>query len=115
MFVTRIRIKVGKKKTETFRKETEAVDRKDSLNALHETERRFLKTKQWTVGTVLSFWVEKKAGGLASSVKELPRAEYIGGCTKPCEKRKPKEQPEHVCHSGVIGGVKIADFRRRTL
>ena len=106
--------KVGKTKTETFRKETEAVDRKDSLNALHETERRSLKTEQWTVNKVLSFWVEKKASGLVSSVKEVPRAEYIGGCPKPCKKRKDEpelnDQPKHVCHSGVIGGVKIADL-----
>lgn len=81
--------KIGKLKTDSFRTETEAIDRRDSLNALHDTERKLLKTEQWTVGTVLDFWVDKKASQLVSSVKETPRAEYI---------------------KGVIGGVKIADL-----
>jgi len=81
--------KIGETKQESFRTETEAVDRRDSLNALHETERNLLRFEQWTVGTVLDFWVDKKASKLVSSVKEKPRAEYI---------------------KGVIGGVKIADL-----
>ena len=81
--------KIGEIKQKSFRTETEAVDYRDSLNALHETERKVLKYQQWTVGTVLDFWVEKKASNLASSVKEKPRAEYI---------------------KGVIGDVTIADL-----
>jgi len=84
--------KVGKVKTETFRTETSAIARRDSLNALHATERKKqLKAEQWTVATVLDIWVREVASGLASSVKEVPRAEYI--------KR-------------VIGSVRISDLTR---
>ena len=81
--------KIGEIKQKSFRTETEAIDYRDSLNGFHETERNLLKYEQWTVGTVLDFWVEKKVSKLASSVKEKPRAEYI---------------------KDVIGGVKIADL-----
>lgn len=81
--------KIGKVKTESFHKESDAIPRRDTLNAYHETERRLLKTEKWTVGTVFDFWVEKKASLLASSVKEVPRARYI---------------------SNAIGTVRIADL-----
>jgi len=84
--------KIGKIKTESFRTETEAIDRRDSLNALHESERKKqLKAEQWTVATVLDIWVKEVASGLKSSVKEVPRAEYI---------------------KGVLGSVRIADLTR---
>jgi integrase len=84
--------KIGKNKTETFRTETEAIDRRDSLNALHEAERKKqLKAEKWTVKTVLDIWVKEVANGLASSVKEVPRAEYI---------------------SKVIGAVRVADLTK---
>ncbi|PYT01722.1 MAG: hypothetical protein DMF63_02430 [Acidobacteria bacterium] len=84
--------RIGRIKTETFRTETEAIDRRDSLNALHESDRKKqLKAEQWTLATVLDVWVKEVANDLASSIKEVPRAEYI---------------------KGVLGSVRVADLTK---
>jgi integrase len=70
--------KLGKVKTESFKSETQAIDRRDTLNHIHETSKKTLKTEKCTVNDALTFWVEKKASTLVSSVKEVPRAKYIG-------------------------------------
>src|SRR5436190_14281297 len=80
---------LGKIKTETFRLESKAITRRNTLNAIHETERNLLKSEHWTVGTAFDYWIERRASKLASADKEIPRANYI---------------------SGVIGSVRIVDL-----
>ncbi|PYT01371.1 MAG: hypothetical protein DMF63_00545 [Acidobacteria bacterium] len=99
--------RAGKLKTETFKSRTEAIDRVDTLNALHKQSEELLETEHWTVNHVLAFWKEKRASKQVDSGTVEQQAEYIGGCL-----HNPADKPaNHVCHSGVLGAVAVNQLR----
>jgi integrase len=70
-------MRAGKLKTETFKSETEAIDRVDTLNRLHRQSTELLETEHWTVKHVLDFWKEKKASKQVDSGTVEQQADYI--------------------------------------
>ncbi len=71
----------GKVRTQTFDTETKAIDRVDTLNAMHKASTELLETEHWTVKHVLDFWKEKKAvkqADVKEKVNDKGEAEYTG-------------------------------------
>jgi integrase len=81
--------KVGKVKTETYRTESEAIDRTNELNAIHKTNKKQLQFEHWTIADALDFWLTDHAVKLASYKAEKSQANWL---------------------KGVIGEVKLSDF-----
>lgn len=71
--------KVGKTKTETFRTESEAIERTNQLNNIYKTNKNQLQYDEWTITDALDFWLEDHAFKLASYKAESSQAKWLKG------------------------------------
>jgi integrase len=69
--------RLKKLKTETFRTETEAIAKRDELNAKYNKHETEADIENWTIADTIDFWIRKKANKLISADKEVARANYI--------------------------------------